>query len=82
MIRARLKPVSEMPEWAVCCDQRRQRYAALQGQELTVEAYSRVSIEPMTCLWCGKVTVFGKGKMTSDLRRAPVELYDLDEGLL
>lgn len=50
ILRARLKPIEEIPEEALCCDKAREAYAQYPGYEVRIFAGSKTK---SYCMHCG-----------------------------
>jgi hypothetical protein len=81
LVRARIKAVEFLPEWARCCPE------AIEHDQRIGETFadlSRQGTRRGVCRFCGAVRGFHKTVWTQDERNAGVvaiDLLDLDEGI-
>jgi hypothetical protein len=82
--RARVKPLSEQPDWVVCCDRIKSRFEDV--GELYV--YTDVFLATLTCRYCGAVRENTPCMKIARPHRGPkyasaiaVDCYELDEGV-
>jgi hypothetical protein len=83
-VRARLRPIGELPEWAICCDSIRQLHEAQQGEELKAILGTEYVAE-VECRFCHRITSGVKyinATSASQFGTAiAVECYEFDEGV-
>lgn len=85
ILRARLRPIEEWPEWARCCE----RIVQVTLPLIELRVTSKVFMAgPVICGYCGKMTPGPQKSMqVVDEHNNPlpqnifVDLFDLDEGI-
>ena len=81
-VRAREKPLSEMPERAICCEAVRQLVTRRQAQgALELVAIFPALPSTQNCPHCGKRIEHVMAVRTTDRRLIPVDCFEFDEGL-
>lgn len=82
-VRARPKPVEQMPEWSKCCDELISHH--LDTGEITVDVSDTHIPKARNCRFCHAVIdIAGRAARIHDGKYAgmmyPLQLLDLDEG--
>lgn len=85
IVRARQKPIDQLPAWALCCDAIREVYRS-QGGSLEVEVIPEAFVAEVECRFCHKTTenvqymrvVTSPG--AAEQGAIPVECFEFDEG--
>jgi hypothetical protein len=85
-VRARLKAIEEIPDWAKCCEEHVHAFEAVKDQVLTMLVGSEF-VGKSECVHCGRITenlVFAYVEESSpEFKKLAIALcsYDIDEGL-
>jgi hypothetical protein len=84
IIRARQKPLDQLPPWALCCDRTRASHEARANEVVEVES-GKPFVASSTCAFCGTVARDVKYLVTARERNfgcVAIELFDFDEGVV
>jgi hypothetical protein len=81
-VRAREKPLAEMPEWAICCETVRQSVARRQAHgAFEVVAIFPALLSAQNCQHCGTRIEHVMAVRTACKLLIPVDCLEFDEGL-
>jgi len=91
-VRARQKPLEQLPEWALCCAEIREIYAAQGIAGLEVEVIPEAFMAEVECRFCHRIIqnvkymriVRRKSKLPARFKHSaiPVDCFEFDEGLI
>jgi hypothetical protein len=84
IVRARQKPVDQLPEWALCCEASRQSHV-LSADLIFMAISDRAFKGELECQWCHRITKDLKFVRAVGQRKnlcIEIDLYDFDEGVM